>query len=222
MNVVTSKDLHLHCFSNKWKSWILFLKLFCYSTIKSGILLALIYSEMCVLLCSKYLPKDLKTNSRLPASSYIKEKKILLHFLLWFGYFRNKQRISGMKWAILCLFVNISEMFPNICHSKSIEPSGDTEDHTDCHREAADPVSPTVSFHWDPPPLKTTANIKTCSCSGFCWLHQIMLLYHSWFWFLNVLYNWSKINILLENYYLDHCAQNNLFILSYKQFQIRT
>lgn len=85
-------------------------------------------------------------NAGLAASRYIK-KKILVYFLLWFGYFRNKQHLSGMKLEILCLFASISEMFPYICHSRSIEASGDTENHSGCHPEAVDSTSPTVSFH---------------------------------------------------------------------------
>lgn len=106
-------------------------------------------------------------NARPPASRYIKEKKILLHFSLWFGYFRNKQHLSGMKLEILYLFASISEMFPYICHSRSTEASGDTENPTGCHPEAADPTSPTVSFHWDTPLFKTTAIIKTMQLLWF-------------------------------------------------------
>lgn len=127
-------------------------------------------------------------NAGLPVSRYIK-KKILLYFLLWFGYFRNKQHLSGMKLEILCLFASISEMFPYICHSRSIEAS-------EIQRITVAvilrqlilqvPLCPSTKTYLCSRPLQI---LRPCSCSGFYRLHPTMLLYHSSFLFLNALYN---------------------------------
>lgn len=92
---------------------------------------------------------------------------------------------------------------------------GDIRNHTGCHLVA---VGPTVSLHWATPALKTTGRFKTL---GVLWsfklvglviaLNHVAVAPYFGVWFfglfcsLKPLQRWSKSNILLENYYLDHC-----------------